>query len=137
MTITKIKGNLEVTNELIPMRADNKEDANVIAFSFYEKKVQIISLSTTQPVKSLLVNLQLTITCVLLYATDRLILGCDDKSIQEWDLASDLCVRKLTGHSHWVRCLKVRARDEKGEHHLLVSGSNDHTIKGNLLVNDL
>ena len=96
---------------------------HIIISNFYQRKTHIVNLDSSQIVGEILVNTP-AITCLILYGTDRVILGVEDMSIQIWDLFLDECLRIMLGNTHWTRCLRLL---DNGRH--LASGSNDTTIK--------
>ncbi len=44
-----------------------------------------------------------------------------------WEALTGFCVKTLTGHSEWVRCVAT-AEPENGSQ-IAVSGSHDHTVR--------
>ena len=108
---------------------------HIIISNFYQRKTHIVNLDSSQIVGEILVNTP-AITCLILYGTDRVILGVEDMSIQIWDLFLDECLRIMLGNTHWTRCLRLldngrhlACLDESSHLNLILTGSNDSTIR--------
>ncbi len=58
---------------------------------------------------------------------DRLVSCGRDATIRLWEASTGFCIKTLTGHSEWVRC--VAAAGPENETQFIVSGSHDHTVR--------
>ncbi|KAJ2855193.1 Lissencephaly-1 [Coemansia erecta] len=64
------------------------------------------------------------VSAVRFLGSDKIVSASRDKTIRIWELATGYCVRTLTGHSEWVRCVDVSA-----DARLLCSASNDQSVR--------
>ncbi len=44
-----------------------------------------------------------------------------------WEALTGFCIKILTGHSEWVRC--IAAAELENGNQIVVSGSHDHTVR--------